>query len=1261
MFDNVKEMTLLDLTRFDTKNVTNMAGMFRNCERLVTIKATDLFVTDAVTSDTNIFQGDMSLTGEEGTSYASALVDSKEYARIDRADSEGLPGYFTLNNIHEHKVCGIHWAMDCEHSLNKHGEDAKLYAKMPVGLDENYVKEYINGTSAEGESSPYMYLDDDLGDISITLTRDVYICLNGHNCGLRFEPSNYKAYITNCKHKVAHIASTSTIHDYYAKDAKVEIYGITQKSGINYYSNIQFNDLSTNTFYNCKDSYVYNVDVLDAAYDKFINYDNTYAGSADAIAMEEVDVNETLNSLGGLDQVFINNSSSIAKVSMIECDYSGRVNPGTPDVRPGRPVKGFINIDGGGELNIRKYFEVFGVDCVTGYPLVNVTNGSKYRIMENPDPEGLTYRNSLFGTYVDCETLFNLNGGLFEVGTNSEISIHSTEIKRNNNIDQSILNLCGESNIFGELDVDINAFTYAVGPALSTISAIHSGTNSIKIGGDRISIPDSNQVFVGAGWESDESQDQNVLGIYSDIDDYNTPLFTQVPGTRFYVYSTIKNIGFKHDKFVGYIIKNWNSETAAHPTFYSYNFTADTSKRSSLRVKEINENGQNNIVITDFYTVSFTSTVSIAEKYLVPQTVRYGATVSEVLPKPFTKTLDFIDWCYEDETGTERVLDFEHFLVEDNMTVYAKWSPHRFSVPFDGDGGLFPGNLPRATVTEVFGETIQYPANPHKDGLRFVGYKLGSDTSYIPGGAPKYYNFDEEKTFTAYYEPWTYTITFDENAPVSPAGLPNVVYGNMNDVTDAKSTIAKTLPNNNYTLNGYSFIGWATASYTAPEAENLRDTHSDKIIPNAGSVTFIYNEDAQIRTLYALWVRNKYTIHMVTNANSFIGDPYAADGYVLYDTKLTAATRSDGTRLFENNKNRPGYPAFTNKWTTYQIVDAYDRKMVNNYGTFVNNTAEGGTSLDPQIYIQNKYLDGDAYYRNAADMNIYPLWTNTEYNMILNIGENGKIEGFTNPIPFTGYFDAPYFTKGDDTEPKDGSAFKVPVSTVSGVEFKYWSSDEAGNNPIDANTLLMNIANSTLYANYGAPSPGGDTPGGGGGYIPSGGGGNRGGGGGGGGGRGAMGDALPITIGIKVIPGVFAIKDTLNGSSGNWIYEPLTDKWKYNAYNNDNTEVKVTEGFYSIDNIVYDDVSGTKVPKVISHTYYFDSTGFLYTGWLQTGDGKWYFFDTDKGLNIGTLCYGWKLINKDWYFFNLTDGSLLTSTRTPDGYLVDAEGRYVKE
>ena len=116
-----------------------------------------------------------------------------------------------------------------------------------------------------------------------------------------------------------------------------------------------------------------------------------------------------------------------------------------------------------------------------------------------------------------------------------------------------------------------------------------------------------------------------------------------------------------------------------------------------------------------------------------------------------------------------------------------------------------------------------------------------------------------------------------------------------------------------------SFIGWATASYTAPEAENLRDTHSDKIIPNAGSVTFIYNEDAQIRTLYALWVRNKYTIHMVTNANSFIGDPYAADGYVLYDTKLTAATRSDGTRLFENNKNRPGYPAFTNKWTTYQI------------------------------------------------------------------------------------------------------------------------------------------------------------------------------------------------------------------------------------------------------------------------------------------------------------------------------------------------------
>ena len=1255
MFDNVKEMTLLDLTRFDTQNVTNMAGMFRNCERLVTIKATDLFVTTNVTSDTNIFQGDLSLTGEEGTSYGTALVDSKEYARIDRADSEGLPGYFTLNNIHEHKICGIHWAMDCEHSLNKHGEDAKLYAKMPVGLDENYVKDYINGTSAIGESSPYMYLDDDLGDISITLTRDVYICLNGHNCGLRFEPSNYKAYITNCKHKVAHIASTSTIHNYYAKDAKVEIYGITQKSGINYYSNIQFNDLSTNTFYNCKDSYVYNVDVVDAAYDKFINYDNTYAGSADAIAFEEVSVEETLNSLGGLDQVFINNSSSIAKVSMIECDYSGKVNPGTSDVRPGRPVKGFINIDGGGELNIRKYFEVFGVDCVTGYPLVNVTNGSTYRIMENPDPEGLTYRNSLFGTDVDYKTLFNLDGGLFEVGTYSEISIHSTEIKRNNNMDQSILNLCGESNIFGELDVDVNAFTYAVGPALSTISVIHSGTNSIKIGGDRINIPDSNQVFVGAGWESDESQDQNVLGIYSDIDDYNTPLFTQVPGTRFYVLSTIKNIGFKHDKFVGYIIKNWNSETAAHPGFYSYNFTADTSKRSSLCVKEINENGQNNIVITDFYTVSFTSTVSIAEKYLVPQTVRYRGTVSEVLPKPYTKTLDFIDWCYEDETGTERVFDFEHFLVEDDMTVYAKWSGHRFRVVFDGDVGLFPGNLPRATVTEVYGELIQYPANPYKDGLRFVGYKLGSDTSYIPGGTPKYYNFDEVKTFTAYYEPWTYTITFDENAPVSPAGLPNVVNGNMDDVTDAKSTIAKTLPNNNYTLAGYSFIGWATASYTAPEAENLRDTHSDKIIPNAGSVTFIYNEAAQIRTLYALWVRNKYTIHMVTNANSYIGDPYAADGYVLYDTKLATATRSDGTRLFENNKNRPGYPAFTNKWTTYQIADAYDRKMVNTYGTYVDNTADGGTSLAPQIYIQNKYLDGNSYYRNGSDMNIYPLWVNTEYNLNLDIRENGKIEGFTNPIPFTGYFDAPYYTKGDDTEPKDGSAFKVPVSTVSGIEFKYWSSDESGNNKMDANTLFMNIAYSTIYANYGAPSPGGDTPGGGGGYIPSGGGGSSGGGGGGG-----KGSAFPVNMNVKIIPGVFVIKDVLNGSAGNWVYDVLSDKWKYNAYNKNNEEIKVLDGFYIIDNIAYEDVNGTKVPRVTQDTYYFDSNEYLYTGWIQTSDNKWYFLDTDRGVNSGRLCYGWKYISGSWYFFNISDGSMLTSALTPDGFWVGDDGKWIQ-
>ena len=93
MFEGVYVVEL-DLSSFDTSNVTDMSSMFRSASNLVTIYASDKFVTDNVTDSTDMFIWTNKLVGGNGTKRTAAHSD-KEYARIDTADT---PGYFTLKN-----------------------------------------------------------------------------------------------------------------------------------------------------------------------------------------------------------------------------------------------------------------------------------------------------------------------------------------------------------------------------------------------------------------------------------------------------------------------------------------------------------------------------------------------------------------------------------------------------------------------------------------------------------------------------------------------------------------------------------------------------------------------------------------------------------------------------------------------------------------------------------------------------------------------------------------------------------------------------------------------------------------------------------------------------------------------------------------------------------------------------------------------------------------------------------------------------------
>ena len=93
--------------------------------------------------------------------------------------------------------------------------------------------------------------------------------------------------------------------------------------------------------------------------------------------------------------------------------------------------------------------------------------------------------------------------------------------------------------------------------------------------------------------------------------------------------------------------------------------------------------------------------------------------------------------------------------------------------------------------------------------------------------------------------------------------------------------------------------------------------------------------------------------------------------------------------------------------------------------------------------------------------------------------------------------------------------------------------------------------------------------------------------------------------------------------------------------------------------------------KINGTWYYFDGNGVMTTNW-QKVSGAWYYMD-----NSGAMQIDWKKISNAWYYFNTdgvmqenrwvgdyylgSSGAMLVNTTTPDGYHVDASGKWIQD
>ena len=134
--------------------------------------------------------------------------------------------------------------------------------------------------------------------------------------------------------------------------------------------------------------------------------------------------------------------------------------------------------------------------------------------------------------------------------------------------------------------------------------------------------------------------------------------------------------------------------------------------------------------------------------------------------------------------------------------------------------------------------------------------------------------------------------------------------------------------------------------------------------------------------------------------------------------------------------------------------------------------------------------------------------------------------------------------------------------------------------------------------------------------------------------------------------------NSLNGDTSSWAKDPVSGKWKLTAINANGQSVNASNGFFQINSTVTQNINNTQVNSIASSTYYFDQNGNMVTGWVQTSDNKWYFFDNYKNANEGKMVTGWRVVGNNWYYF-MPDGSMLQSGMTPDGYIVGSDGAYI--
>ncbi len=330
----------------------------------------------------------------------------------------------------------------------------------------------------------------------------------------------------------------------------------------------------------------------------------------------------------------------------------------------------------------------------------------------------------------------------------------------------------------------------------------------------------------------------------------------------------------------------------------------------------------------------YTATLSAVRGYNLPETI----TV-KVGSKALSQGSDFT---YDSRTGA---ITIKGALITDDIVVTASGVPKKNGVTLHKESGV--GGSESTTAT--FDAPMPAIDVPTRTGYTFQGYFTasgGAGTKYYDaaGTSAKNCDFDVQTDLYAYWTANHYTIQFDSN---KPSGASGTVQGSTPSSPRVYDEGEVALPQNNFTLTGWTFKGWAA------------DASSGTVIHEDGkAVQNLTDKDGETVTLYAVWKANEYTVKYHPNK------PMSASNNVAGSTVESAHTYDTGRTLTTNGFSLMG-------WT----FEGWSLR------------ADGG-NVDHENGAEVKNLTE----RDGGTVDLYAVWKQNTYTILFdsNIPENAS-------------------------------------------------------------------------------------------------------------------------------------------------------------------------------------------------------------------------------------------------------------------------------